>query len=228
LERKERRMLRPAKGNMYSFVTYTWNAIKGKCPHDCSYCYMKQFKQSELHFDEKELKVDLGEGNFIFVGSSCDMWATQIPIGWIVKTLNHCRDFDNKYLFQSKNPSNFDGFNFPKNTILGTTIETNRVYPHQMDKTPSPHDRANAMMELSSLYKTIVTIEPIMDFDLGALENLIHICKPEWVNIGADSKGHNLPEPSPEKVKELIQELSKFTKVIPKKNLKRIWNQMPE
>jgi DNA repair photolyase len=33
--------LNPSKGNMYPFVTHTWNPIRGKCPHDCSYCYMK-------------------------------------------------------------------------------------------------------------------------------------------------------------------------------------------
>ena len=31
-----------SKGDMYKFVNYTWNPIKGKCLHDCSYCYMKQ------------------------------------------------------------------------------------------------------------------------------------------------------------------------------------------
>lgn len=28
---------------MYDFVTHTWNTIKGECPHDCSYCYMKKW-----------------------------------------------------------------------------------------------------------------------------------------------------------------------------------------
>ena len=93
-------MLNPSKGNMYPFVSHTWNTVKGKCPHNCSYCYMKRFgKQSDLHFDEKELKTDLGEGNFIFVGSSCDMWADAIPGLWIKATLEHCRQFQNKYLF---------------------------------------------------------------------------------------------------------------------------------
>ena len=52
---------------MYNFITHTWNTIKGECPHGCSYCYMKRWgKQSSLHFDEKELKTDLGKNNFIF------------------------------------------------------------------------------------------------------------------------------------------------------------------
>ena len=219
-------MLRPAKGNMYSFVTHTWNVIKGKCPHDCSYCYMKKFKQPELHFDEKEFKTDLGEGNFIFVGSSCDMWANQIPIGWIVKTLNHCLKFDNRYLFQSKDPENILDYVLPENSVVGTTIETNRFYS-EMGKAVGPILRAPAIRDLTFFYETMVTIEPIMDFDLETLVDLIFMCHPEWVNIGADSKSHKLPEPSSEKINELINKLSKFTQVIPKKNLKRIWNQMP-
>src|SRR3990167_1900105 len=31
-------MLNKQKGNMYGFVTHTWNPIKGKCSHNCSYC----------------------------------------------------------------------------------------------------------------------------------------------------------------------------------------------
>ena len=63
-------MLNKQKGNMYGFVTHTWNAIKGKCPHDCEYCYMKVFPQGELRLDEKEFKTDLGRNNIVFVGSS--------------------------------------------------------------------------------------------------------------------------------------------------------------
>lgn len=44
----------------------------------------------------------------------------------------------------------------------------------------------------------------------------------EQVNIGADSGKNNLSEPSAEKVRALIDELSKFTKVVQKKNLRRL------
>lgn len=46
---------------MYGFVTHTWNIVKGKCKHDCCYCYMKRFPLPELHLDDKELKTDLGK-----------------------------------------------------------------------------------------------------------------------------------------------------------------------
>ena len=100
--------LNKSKGNMYDFVTHTWNTVKGKCYHDCSYCYMKKWgKLNDVRFDEKELKTDLGKDNFIFVGSGCDMFAESIPDEWIKKTLKHCGLYeDNQYLFQTKNPKN--------------------------------------------------------------------------------------------------------------------------
>ena len=98
--------LNKSTGNMYDFITHTWNTIKGECPHGCSYCYMKRWgKQPPLHFDEKELKTDLGKNNFIFVGSSCDMFVKHIPYEWKIDTLNHCLEFPkNKYFLQTKNP----------------------------------------------------------------------------------------------------------------------------
>ena len=104
--------LNKSTGNMYNFITHTWNTIKGECPHGCSYCYMKRWgKQPSLHFDEKELKTDLGKNNFIFVGSSCDMFAKHIPYEWKIDTLNHCLEFPkNKYFLQTKNPGKLLSF----------------------------------------------------------------------------------------------------------------------
>ncbi len=178
---------------------------------------MKRFPQSELHFDEKELKTDLGIGNFIFVGSSCDMFADDVKGEWILKVLDYCRKFDNTYLFQTKKPKNMKKYMsiFPKKTIWGTTIESNRDY--KVSKASIP-DR----FFISFFPRRMITIEPIMDFDLEMFVALIRGVNPEWVNIGADSKGHNLKEPSWEKVQELIKELEKFTKVNLKSNLNRL------
>jgi len=213
--------------NMYSFCTHTWNTVKGKCPHDTEYgyCYMKKWgEQPELHFDEKELKTNLGTGNFVFTGSSCDLFATAIPSEWIYDTLEHCKGFDNKYLFQSKNPENIWTWrhNLPEISIVGTTIESNRTFK-EMCNAPDVIDRAVAMLKLSRLYKTCLTIEPVMDFDIDSLADLIETCSPSWVNIGANTNNKvKLTEPSPEKVTALIDRLSTFTKVKIKSNLKRL------
>ncbi len=220
-------MLNKQKGNMYGFVTHTWNTVKGRCPHDCSYCYMKRFgEQAELHFDEAELKTDLyeyGENQFIFVGSSCDMWAKDVPAGWVVKTLNHCREYPkNKYLFQTKDPKWILNFQVPENSVIATTIETNRSYP-QMGQTPPIGERIRAIKQIKEQgFQTMITIEPIMDFDFAELINCFNEAQPDWVNIGADSRGHGLPEPGPGKIKALIKMLGWFTKVTQKPNLKRL------
>jgi hypothetical protein len=216
--------LNKQKGNMYPWLTHTWNAIKGKCPHDCSYCYCKRYystahPQPELHLDQKELKVDLGEGNFIFVGSSCDMWAEKIPGVWIELVLEKCQAHYNRYLFQSKNPERFHSYAlaFPLHSVFGTTIESNRS---EDGLAPLPYFRYKAMREMPG--HKMVSIEPIMDFDLFTMVKWIQEIAPDFVSIGADSKGHHLPEPPAEKVDRLIEEISRFTEVKVKRNLKRI------
>lgn len=213
-------MLNEAKGNMYTWITHTWNTVKGECPHGCTYCYMKRFgKQKPVRFDEKELKTNLGSGNFIFVGSSCDMWANDIPEEWIIKTLEHCDKFDNTYLFQTKNPKNIRRILMPKARVC-VTLETNRWYPEIMSDSPPPEARVEQMMLIR--HPLYITIEPIMDFDLIPFVKMLKELGPVQINIGADSGNNNLPEPSADKINSLISELKTFTTIDRKTNLKRL------
>ncbi len=226
-------MMNKQKGNMYGWVTHTWNVIKGRCPHNCTYCYMigiwNRCNSINQRFDEKELKTDLGSGNVIFVGSSTDMFAEEVSTKWIEEVLKHCRIYSyNKYLFQTKNPSRFEEFKglFPKDSIYGTTMESNKIYVN-IGNAPRPFDRFNSMCIFQSydfVEDMMVSIEPIMDFDLKEFVDMIKIINPRFVSIGADSKDHNLPEPSWDKVQQLIIELKKFTEVKVKDNLKRLKN----
>lgn len=212
-------------GNMYDFVTHMWSVLKGKCIHDCSYCYMRRFPMPPIHIDEKEFKTQFGEGKFIFVCHTADLMASDIPNEWIDKVLAHCNKFPkNRYLFQSKNPMRFLDFKdkFPKDCILATTIETNRT-EYVESKAPTYVERIDALKILSDNgFETMLTIEPIFDFDLEDFVALISRGNPVWINIGADSKKHSLPEPSKEKIKALISELSKKTQIKLKNNLDRI------
>jgi len=213
--------LNKTKGNMYKDITHTWNVIKGACSHDCGYCYMKRWgKLNPVRLDEKEFKTDLGSGNTIFVGSSTDMFAADIPAEWIQRVIDHCKKFENTYLFQTKDPERYWYFDFPQNFILGTTIETNRKYPC-MGNTPHPLDRARAMAKLKN--KKFVTIEPILDFDIAQFDIFVRFCIPQQVNIGADSGNNNLPEPSKEKIEALIKKFKEYNiKIVQKPNLKRL------
>jgi DNA repair photolyase len=228
--------LNKSKGNMYEWITHTWNPLAGACPHKCSYCSTNKLMRypgiknkytGEPRLHELEMKTNLGEGNFIFVAAQNDLFAEEVPDKIITDVLTKCFiQNNNEYLFQTKNPERILNHDFELggvNAVICTTIETNRFYQDVMNGCPPPLKRAGAMSELAkSGYKTYVTIEPVMDFDLEEMVLLIEGCFPEQVNIGADSGNNNLPEPTKEKILELIIELEKFTTVKQKSNLKRL------
>lgn len=217
---------------MYDFVTHTWNTIKGECPHNCRYCYMtairKRFNKGSQppRFDESELRTNLGTGNFIFVGSSNDLFAAGQPDEWITRTLDHCDRFDNRYLFQSKNPFrilDFIGHPVFKKAVICTTLESNYFFPQDMKEAPAPVERSAAMRDIAERgIPTYVTVEPIMGFRLETFVRLIRACNPVQVNIGADSGHNRLTEPSKDEVLALIAALEQFTTVKQKSNLARL------
>jgi len=219
--------------NMYQFITHTWNPLAGKCPHDCGYCsthklmnrwpILWQKYSGDPRLDKKALEDSLGYHNFIFVASQNDLFAEDVKATDIFDILEHLKKFDNKYIFQTKNPRrilDFLGW-IPEDSILCTTIETNRTYLG-MEKCPTPKERADNMELLSFAFDTYVTIEPVMDFDVQAMVELIERCRPKQVNIGADSGKNDLPEPSRDKLLALIAKLQTFTKIDKKINLHRL------
>lgn len=217
--------LNKCKGNMYGFVTHTWNVIRSiPCWHGCIYCYMLVNEPIDLVFVESELRCRLGSGKFIFLGSSTDMFAKVVPSEWIVRVLDYCDKFENSYLFQSKNPARFLEFvDHPifqsKKAVLATTIETNRWYKDIMNKAPQPYERANAMAAVAAWgVPTMVTVEPAMAFDHDELVEMILACNPIQVNIGRNTSEIQLPEPTHAEVQALIADLSNFTKVNVKSN----------
>ena len=231
--------LNVANGNMYGFVTHTWNPIKGRCYHQCSYCYMNNLLAPKYQCSpvlvEYEFNKDLNEGTRIFVGSSIDMFANDVPDEWILRVLDHCAGFNDRragrkkivYLFQSKNPSRFLKFldhRVFKHAIIGTTIETNRYYPEIMVNSPRIENRADAMKTIAEKgFYTMITAEPLLAFDKTEFVEIIKTCNPRFVNIGKESmKKVWVPEPTSEQVKELVAELREITKVVIKSNA-RSW-----
>ena len=115
------------------------------------------------------------------------------------------------FYFQSKQPESFAQFlsQFPDNVILLTTLETNRDKGYQtISKAPLPSVRYQQFKALDYPRK-VVTIEPILDFDLRIFAAWIRNIHPEYVWIGFNSKPESvtLPEPSEDKVQKLIQRL---------------------
>lgn len=230
--------LNVSKGNMYKFVTHTWNPIRGKCYHDCSYCYMKKIipDAQPIRLVGNELRGEFGMNKFIFVGSSTDMFAQDVKDEWIKSVLDFCFEKTanqspqerTRFMFQTKNPQHLLQFiSHPlfdverKQVVVCTTLETNRHYPNLMNNAPLPQVRAEAMEAIAKAgIETYVTIEPIMDFDLDEFIMLVKRCNPTQVNIGANTNKdvEMPPQLTLGEVADLILQLRSFTNVHIKKN----------
>lgn len=218
--------------NMYPWVSHGHCHLGGECSHHCAYCYVENARfgrpekfKGPIRLLEKEFTVKYGEGKTIFMEYQNDLFAQDVPKEMIVKVINHCREWPkNIYVFQSKNPSRFSEVLdiVPEGSILGCTIETNRDIPH-VSFAPNPTCRYIAMRNLPKTFKRFLTVEPVLDFDVDILAQWIGEIKPDFLNLGADSKNHNLSEPTVEKIMALVEELKKYgVELREKHNLQRL------
>lgn len=209
--------------NMYQFSVKQWNPFVG-CKHDCRYCgssFKAQQKRwgkgncpqcykFEPHFHENRLQDSLpytGFNQFIFTCSSGDIaFCNTNDLKKIIARIEN--EPDKTFLIQSKNPKTFNRVIFPKNVILGTTIETtNDVLYGQTAKAPKPSQRFRDFLTVDHPTK-MVTIEPVIDFDMETMVQWISKINPCMVWLGYDSKRNNLPEPELAKVRDLHWQLS--------------------
>lgn len=216
---------------MYSWVGFTHSFLGGECEHKCVYCYVenKRFGRAERYkgktrLIEEEFNTFYGVGKTIFIEHMNDLFAKNVPSEFICRILEHCKKFPkNTYVFQTKNPSRFCEFIslIPSNSILGTTIETNKDMS-DVSKAPPAKERYEAMKSLN--FRKFVTVEPILKFDLEEFSTWLGEIKPEFLNIGADSKGYNLIEPTYSKIVQLTDILrDKYgIKIIEKHNMQRL------
>lgn len=160
----------------------------------------------------------------------CSSLAIGVKKEYILTILEQCSKYpENTYLFQTKNTNRVYEFatyknRFPPDTIISTTIESNRWH-ESMNNCPNPYERAEGMSRLT-MFNRMVTIEPIMTFDLNDMITLLEMCKPYQVNIGANSYSKvQLEEPTKKEIIDLlnkIYEIKSVSFVVQKENLKRL------
>ncbi len=223
------------KKNMYELSVQQWNPFVG-CKHNCVYCvpsFQRQTKRQGnrcpdcynfvTHQHPKRLTNYLSRTRymqFIFTCANGDI--AFCPTEYLEEILAKIRKESGKtFLIQSKNPKTFNRVSFPDNVILGTTIETNRnELCKSIATAPPPSQRYKDFLKIKHPLK-MVTIEPVIDFDLKVIVKWMKDIKPVMIWLGYDSKKCHLPEPKLEKVRELHWELSKAGFVV---NLKKIRN----
>ena len=222
--------------NMYQDCIKRWNIIVG-CLYSCNYCYpsfRRQMKRQKPtidkngkdrgcekcyrylpHFHEERLKQPLprtkGDG-FIWICSSGDISFAKSK--WMEKILERVKELSNRtFFFQTKNPIVFNKYDFPKNCLLGITLETNRNRGYSfISNAPLPSKRFKDFLSVD-FDRKVVTIEPILQFDHDIFVMNIKKLNPERVYIGYNTKNTELPEPSLFKTRYLCNELKQFTKV---------------
>lgn len=233
--------IKKSQGQMYPWVDAMHTHLGGECSHQCKYCYVDNPRfgraprytgdprliEAEFSFayDEKTLKKICGKyPATIFVEHMNDLFAADVPNDFIIRILLHCCTYpENTYVFQSKNTHRLFMMHpfLPPNRIVGTTAESNVDYP-DITKAPAVMDRLH-WLGLLVEEKKFVTIEPVLDFDPVILAKMIGTINPWFVNLGADSKGHDLPEPSIEKIEALVEEFKKYkVELREKHNLDRL------
>jgi protein gp37 len=208
---------------MFDVITKTWNPVIG-CLHNCTYCWARRLAETKLRnierykdgfkpkLVEKELKRKFYKES-VFTVDMGDLFGNWVPQEWIVKVINAIKQSpSSNFLFLTKNPKRYMEFLdlYPENVVLGATIETNRDYP--VSKAPATVERYGFMKKLP-FKNRIISIEPIMDFDLETFVNWVKEINPVMVHIGYDNYNNNLVEPEISKTKQLIDQLNTFTRV---------------
>jgi len=216
----------------------TWSPFKG-CKFECSYCvpsFQAQAKRQKHlcqdcynykpHYHPERLeKIPSSEIVFVCGNgdlSFCKPSYTQNIIDAIVRHNQRCPH--KIYYFQSKEPEYFERFipYFPANVTLLTTLETNRDQGYAaVSKAPIPTERYQQFLNLDYPRK-VVTIEPVLDFDLDVFTNWITSIAPEYVWLGFNSRPRQvqLPEPSDKKLIAFAQALKRAGIQIQKKDLR--------
>lgn len=188
--------------------------------HNCELCY-----QYTPHFHPIRLaqSLPLTKGDeFIWLIRSGDP-SFMNPEDF-QKVLNLIKSKPNRtFLIQTKDPSFLKDYTFTPNTILGTTIESNKDY--DISKAPSVWHRKMGIESIDHPRKSI-TIEPIMDFTMELLINWMVDINPERIYIGYNSrpKQCKLTEPSLYKTCVLIRELLKKGFNVKEKLMREAWD----
>lgn len=224
--------------NMYPLSVKQWNPWVG-CGFRCGFCessFQAQLKRwgknncskcyaYEPHAHPERLTQQLprtGSMQFIFTVANGDV--SSCPTSYLNQIIDRIfAERDKTFLVQSKNPATFNRVEWPRNVILGTTIETNRDNLYKgISKAPSPSERFNDFLAVEHPFK-MVTHEPVVDCDVDVMVQWDTMINPCMIWLGYDSKQNYLPEPELSRVQTLHWKLAKRGFIVILKTIRNAW-----
>jgi len=228
------------KGVMFDFITESWNPVAMNCPHDCCYCWATALKKGRLKDFPRyknltdpvlvahELSKRFDAEDFVFVETMGDLFFDGLPDRFVYAVLKVIKSSPAMFLLLTKDPERMLEFfpSFPKNVMLGITIESDKDYP-ELSYAPLQSQRfywanriARSLETDDRGIKLFISIEPILDFTNKFYTQLYRLRKVLWgVAIGYDNYIHRLPEPSLKRTNELSRQLDK---ILPRVYLKTL------
>ena len=234
------------KTNMYAQNVDFPDVFKG-CRNGCGYC-VKSFQQQAKrqkqncmkcytfephnHFERMKGRTPVTRGEqFIFFPKGGDpCYATAVEFKQMLTFIR--ANPQSRFLIQTKRPKFLlKHCPLPANVLVGITLEStesNYITPVDANyKQISP--RSTPLLERAEIFATVphahksVTIEPILQFNLKKMLEVMHAIKPEVVYVGYDTKKCKLPEPTLAETTELINALKQEGFHVRLKQIRRAW-----
>lgn len=205
----------------------TYNPFKG-CGFNCLYCgpsFQRQAKRQRRlcarcydfvpHEHPERLDARrIPNAHTVFVCGNGDI--SFCSVEFVHRTLDVLAEHSRRhpevdYYLQSKRPACFAPFldSLPPRVLLVTTLETNRDAGYdRISKAPPPTERFAKFLALDWPRK-VVTVEPVMDFDVDPFVGMLAAIRPEHVWLGFNSRPKEvaLPEPPMQKVRAFARRL---------------------
>jgi len=175
------------------WTEFTSNPVKGKCPVDCSYCYVKPLRHrygwhDDIRFYPKELEAIRRRKKpaKIFVGSTIELFHEQ-TIQYMPEIMEAVGvSPQHTFIFLTKQPQNLSRFSpFPDNVWIGVSV-TNLLAFY------------SAMHHMASVKATIkyISYEPLLESMAGAQPIEEHLTNGgiQWLLIGSQTKPTVMPK----------------------------------
>jgi protein gp37 len=165
---------------------FTANPIRGKCKHDCPYCYAWPIheryggkKEMTWHPEILEKIKKRKKPASIFIGSMYDIFGEWVPEDWLYEITCRTKLFSwHEYFFLTKNPQRYQMTKYSSNVWLGTTFTHFFDYGRYLELIKTRHKNL------------FLSVEPLLDDPVDS-NGALALFDIQWLIIGSLNRNGN-------------------------------------